>query len=220
MKLAGLVAIWVKKFLNLSWYNPYLSGILLLVTIWLSAMAAGYLFYSVDNWLGSVPLGIFMLLFLIYPTYVDQFLFQYQAFEVMLAVLFLLVSNWYLVRAVREQDWIAFVASIPLVVVAYGIYQNMVSIQICLYLGIFLLMIYDRKAEKKFVRSVIVRDILHFIITLAGYGAIAMFFWKSEGNYLGEQMRWSGGYLKRSAVFFIILVCLSSRTAFIIQGRM
>ena len=66
--------ILVKKLLNLSWYNPYLGGILLLVTLWLSAMAAGYLFYSVDKWFGAVPLGIFILLFLIYPTYVDQFL--------------------------------------------------------------------------------------------------------------------------------------------------
>lgn len=34
--------IFVKKLLDLSWYNPYLSGILLLVALWLSAMAAGY----------------------------------------------------------------------------------------------------------------------------------------------------------------------------------
>lgn len=88
--------IFVKRLLNLSWYNPYMGGVLLLVTLWLCAMAAGYLFYSVDNWFGAAPMGVFMLLFLIYPTYVDQFLFQYQAFEVMLAVLFLMVSNWYL----------------------------------------------------------------------------------------------------------------------------
>ena len=100
--------IFVKRLLNLSWYNPYMGGVLLLVTLWLCAMAAGYLFYSVDNWFGAAPMGVFMLLFLIYPTYVDQFLFQYQAFEVMLAVLFLMVSNWYLVRAVREQNRMAF----------------------------------------------------------------------------------------------------------------
>lgn len=188
--------IFVKKLLNLSWYNPYMAGILLLVTLWLSAMAAGYLFHSVDNWFGAAPLGVFMLLFLIYPTYVDQFLFQYQAFEVMLAVLFLLVSNWYLVRAVREQDRVAFAASIPFVIIAYGIYQNMVSIQMCLYLGTFLLMLYDKNGDKNIVRAAIVQDILHFIITLAGYGVIAMAFWKSEGNYLGEQIGWSRGILE------------------------
>ncbi|MDE7323302.1 MAG: glucosyltransferase domain-containing protein [Lachnospiraceae bacterium] len=203
--------IFVKKIFNLSWYNPYLSGILLLVTLWLSAMAAGYLFYSVDSWFGSAPLGIFILLFLIYPTYVDQFLFQYQAFEVMLAVFFLLVSNWYLVRAVREQNRVAFAASIPLVVVAYGIYQNMVSIQMCLYLGIFLLMLYDRNAEKNIVRTLIVQDILHFVITLAGYAAIAMFFWKAEGNYLGEQIGWSRGIFEtlRSIFYYFGLLVVS-----------
>lgn len=185
--------IFVKKLLNLSWYNPYLGGILLLVALWLSAMAAGYLFYSVDSWLGSASLGVFMMLFLIYPTYVDQFLFQYQAFEVMLAVFFLLISNWYLLESIRERDKTAFVASIPLVIVSYGIYQNMVSIQICLYLGIFLFMAYDRKAENNIVRAVIVQDILHFIITLAAYSVIAMFFWKSEGNYLEGQIGWGMG---------------------------
>ncbi|MFG6324339.1 MAG: glucosyltransferase domain-containing protein [Lachnospiraceae bacterium] len=203
--------IFVKKLLNLSWYNPYLGGILLLVTLWLSAMAAGYLFYSVDKWFGAVPLGIFILLFLIYPTYVDQFLFQYQAFEVMLAVLFLLVSDWYLVRAVREQDNVAFAASVPLVVVAYGIYQNMVSIQMCLYLGIFLLMVYEQKADKKIVRALIVRDMLHFVITLAGYAAIAVFFWKAEGNYLGEQAGWSRGILAtlRSIFYYFGMLVVS-----------
>lgn len=203
--------IFVKKLLNLSWYNPYLGGILLLVTLWLSAMAAGYLFYSVDKWFGAVPLGIFILLFLIYPTYVDQFLFQYQAFEVMLAVLFLLVSDWYLVRAVREQDNVAFAASVPLVVVAYGIYQNMVSIQMCLYLGIFLLMVYEQKADKKIVRALIVRDMLHFVITLAGYAAIAVFFRKAEGNYLGEQVGWSRGILAtlRSIFYYFGMLVVS-----------
>lgn len=203
--------IFVKKLLNLSWYNPYLGGILLLVTLWLSAMAAGYLFYSVDKWFGAVPLGIFILLFLIYPTYVDQFLFQYQAFEVMLAVLFLFVSDWYLVRAVREQDNVAFAASVPLVVVAYGIYQNMVSIQMCLYLGIFLLMVYEQKADKKIVRALIVRDMLHFVITLAGYAAIAVFFRKAEGNYLGEQVGWSRGILAtlRSIFYYFGMLVVS-----------
>ncbi len=174
-------------------------------------MAAGYLFYSVDKWFGAVPLGIFILLFLIYPTYVDQFLFQYQAFEVMLAVLFLLVSDWYLVRAVREQDNVAFAASVPLVVVAYGIYQNMVSIQMCLYLGIFLLMVYEQKADKKIVRALIVRDMLHFVITLAGYAAIAVFFWKAEGNYLGEQVGWSRGILAtlRSIFYYFGMLVVS-----------
>lgn len=203
--------ILVKKLLNLLWYNPYLGGILLLVTLWLSAMAAGYLFYSVDKWFGAVPLGIFILLFLIYPTYVDQFLFQYQAFEVMLAVLFLLVSDWYLVRAVREQDNVAFAASVPLVVVAYGIYQNMASIQMCLYLGIFLLMVYEQKADKKIVRALIVRDMLHFVITLAGYAAIAVFFWKAEGNYLGEQVGWGRGILAtlRSIFYYFGMLVVS-----------
>ena len=185
--------IFMKKLLGMSWYNPYLNGILLLVTLWLTAMAAGYLFRSIDNWFGAAPLAIFMLLFLIYPTYVDQFLYQYQAFEVMLAILFLMISNWYLVQAVRERDRAALIASIPLVIIAYGIYQNMVSIQLCLYLGTFLVMTYAEKADKSVIRSAIAHDVLHFAMTLAGYGIISMFFWTSDGNYLGGQVTWNQG---------------------------
>lgn len=182
--------IFIKKLFGLSWYNPYLNGILLLVTLWLCAMAAGYLFHSIDHGLAAVPLGIFMLLFLIYPTYVDQFLFQYQAFEVMLAYLFVLVSDWYLVQAVRERDRMAFLVSFPLVILSYGIYQSMVSIQLCLYLGIFLVMTYAGEGEQNSSRSVIIHCILHFAITLAGYVAITVFFWKTEGNYLESQIAW------------------------------
>ena len=141
--------ILVNRLLGMSWYNPYLGGILFLLFLWLAAMAGGYLFYLCEERLKAPFLFVFMLLFWIYPTYVELFSFQFLAFEAVLAVAFLLISDWYLTLALQEKSGFAFLASIPLVVISFGIYQSMVPLQLCLYLGIFLMLVYKQKGEKK-----------------------------------------------------------------------
>lgn len=184
--------ILMKKLLGMSWYNPYLAGVMLLITLWMAAMAAGYLFYSIESRLTSPSLCVFMLLFLVYPTYVEQFLFQFQAFEVVLAIVLLLVSDWYLVLALREQNRLAFLVSVPLVVISFGIYQSMVPLQLCLYLGIFLMLVYTGKGEKKTVFSAIGYSILHFLIAFGIYELLTKLFF-GGGNYLNNQIIWKTG---------------------------
>lgn len=189
--------IFVKKLLGLSWYNPYLAGALLLITLWLAGMAAAYLFYSLDKRLKAVPLLIFMLLFLVYPTYVEQFLFQYQAFEVALGILFLIVSDWHLMLALRERNRLAFLLSLPLVVISFGIYQSMVPIQMCLYLGSFLMLLYGEEAEgkKRNVFATVGGVILHFLIAFVVYEVIAKLFF-THMDYLTDQVVWKDTELK------------------------
>lgn len=183
--------IFAKKLFGLSWYNPYLAGGLLLVTLWLTGMAAAYLFYSIDPRLTAVSLGVFMLLFLVYPTYVEQFLFQYQAFEVVLGMLFLIISDWHLVLAIKERNKAAFLMSLPLVVISFGVYQSMVPLQMCLYLGIFLMLLYAGEAggETKAVLAFIGKMILHFLIAFIVYEVIAKLFF-THMDYLTNQIAW------------------------------
>lgn len=184
--------ILVKKLLGMSWYNPYLAGVMLLITLWAAAMAAGYLFYSIESRLTAPSLCVFMLLFLVYPTYVEQFLFQFQAFEVVLAIGFLLVSDWYLVLAVREKNGLAFLVSVPLVVISFGIYQSMVPLQLCLYLGIFLMLVYAGNGEKKIISSAIRYSVIHFAAAFGIYEIIAKLFFGGS-NYLSSQIVWKTG---------------------------
>lgn len=183
--------IFVKKLLGLSWYNPYLEGTLLLITLWLTGMAGAYLFYSLDKRLKAASLGIFMMLFLGYPTYAEQFLFQYQAFGVVLGMLFLIVSDWFLMLALKEGDRLAFFLSLPLVVISFGIYQSMVPMQLCLYLGCFLMMLYGEETEgkKRNVFAAAGTMIVHFLIAFLIYELIAKVFF-THMDYLTSQVAW------------------------------
>lgn len=198
--------ILTKKILGMSWYNPYLGGVMLMIALWMAAMTAGYLFYSVERRLTAPALGIFMLLFLVYPTYVEQFLFQFQAFEVVLAMVFLLVSDWYLALALRENNRISFMVSVPLVIIAFGTYQSMVPLQLCLYLGIFLMLACQADNKKALVSS-IKYSALHFAAAFGIYEAISQFFF-SGSSYLSSQIVWRTGDYR--AAFFNILGYIGS----------
>lgn len=187
--------IFIKKVLNLSWYNPYFNGVLLLLTLWLAAMAAGYLFYVVDQRLNAGFLGIFTLIVLVHPVYAEQFLFQFQAFEVVLAIFFLLVSDWYLVQAYRQKDKIAFLAAMPPSLISFGVYQSMIAMQLCLYFGIFLMLAYGQgKGGKGLLRYVKIAA-LHFVTVFCIYEAIVRFFFSGDG-YLTEQIMWKIGNIR------------------------
>lgn len=197
----GLILI--KKFLNLSWYNPYFSGLLLMIMLWMTAMAAGYLFYKIDQRIGGVQLGIFMLLFLVYPVYAEQFLFQFQAFEVVVAIFFLMVSDWYIVQAVREKNRLAFLMSVPLTVISFGVYQSMVPLQLCLYIGMFLIIAYMQEAEKEHILESYVRKaLIHFWVTFGAYEVITKLFFSGSG-YLTDQIEWKRGTIRLIGSYYL-----------------
>ncbi len=181
--------ILMKKLLGLSWYNPYAAGVLLLITLWLDAMLACYLFYSIDNRIKSSRIGIFALIILICPTYTEQFLFQIQAFEVMLGEMLILISALLLLYAIRNKSVVAFVLSMPLVVISFGIYQSMVPIQLCLYMGMFLFLIYQNEAQRELVGRIIGLSVVHFTICIVVYSVIYK-MWFDSGNYLNSQIVW------------------------------
>ncbi|MDE6056146.1 MAG: glucosyltransferase domain-containing protein [Lachnospiraceae bacterium] len=195
--------IFIKKFLNLSWYNPYLGGALLLIALWLTAMAAGYLFHMIDRRIGSIQLGIFMLLFLVYPVYAEQFLFQFQAFEVVLAIFFLMISDWYIIQAVREKNRAAFLVSIPCTVISFGVYQSMVPLQLCLYIGMFLVLAYVQEGGQEHVLASYVRNaLIHFLVTFGTYEIIAKLFFSGSG-YLTDQIAWKRGTIRLIGGYYL-----------------
>lgn len=189
--------ILVNKLFGMSWYNPYLGGVLFLLFLWLAAMAGGYLFCLCEARLKTTFLFVFMLLFWIYPTYVELFSFQFLAFEAVLAVVFLLISDWYLILALQGKNGFAFLVSIPLVVISFGIYQSMVPLQLCLYLSIFLMLVYEKKGEKETIFSVIKYTVLHFAASMGIYELIAQLFF-SGSNYLDSQIVWMSGDLEKA----------------------
>lgn len=136
-------------------------------------------------------------MFLSCPTYAEQFLFQYQAFEVVLGMLLLIVSDWCLMLALKEGNVPAFLISLPPVVISFGIYQSTVPLQMCLCLGCFLMLLYGEEAEGK-KRNVFAAAgwiILHFLIAIAVYEVIAKLFF-THADYLASQVAWKDTDLK------------------------
>lgn len=181
--------VWLKKMSGLDWYNPYLAGGLFLITLWLTAMGTGYLFARIDQRLSSVAAGIFMLLYLVYPTYSEQFMFRFQAFEVVFAMFLLAVADWYFIQFLKEKNWASFVVSIVLLVFSFGIYQSMVNMQLCLYFGMFLFCLIAEKEDGKCVKRQIIFTILHFAAAFVVYELIIKLFY-SQSDYLSGQISW------------------------------
>lgn len=181
--------VWLKQLTGLDWYNPYLAGGLFLVTLWLAAMGTGYLFAYIDKRVNAAAIGIFMLVYLVYPTYAEQFMFRFQAFEVVFGMFLLAVASWYFVQFLREKNIAAFVLSVILLVFSFGIYQSMANMQLCLYLGIFLFFLLEKKEDGKTVQRNILFTAVHFLSAFLIYQLIIKLFF-SQSDYLSAQISW------------------------------
>ena len=188
----GLILL--NKIFGMGWYNPYLGGVLFLIGLWFAAMAFGYLFYTIERGLPSGALFAAMLLFMIYPTYIELFLFQFVAYLILTAVSLLLVADWLFVLAVREKNWVAFLISLPLTVIAFGSYQSLVLLQLCFYMGIFLMLVYTDR-DKRMIGLSIGHSIAHFVIAFGVSEGISRCFF-SGSNYVSSMVAWQSGDYK------------------------
>lgn len=204
--------VWLKHLLGLAWFNPYFAGGLLLLILWLTAMVTGYLFTQIDERISTAAVGLFGLLYLIYPTYCEQFMFQFQAFEVVCALFLLAVADCYFVQFLKERNVIAFILSLIPTIIAFGVYQAMVNMQLCLYLGIFLFFLYRSKENSSVLRRNIIFTIVHFVVSYIIYSVIVKLFY-SGSDYLTSQIAWGKGSI------FGILSSILSYVKLILVGN-
>lgn len=183
--------ILVNKLFGMGWYNPYVAGLLFLLGLWFATMAFGYLFYLIEPKLSAGTLTVAMLLFMIYPTYVELFLFQFVAYIILTVLGLMLVADWLFVLAVREKNGIAFLVSLPFTVIAFGSYQSLVLLQLCFYMGIFLMMFHTEK-EKKMTGRVIGQSVFHFVLSFGISEVISRCFF-SGSNYVSNMVAWQLG---------------------------
>lgn len=185
----GLILL--DKIFGMGWYNPYVAGALFLLGLWFGAMAFGYLFYRIEPKLSAGALTAAMLLFMIYPTYIELFLFQFVAYLILTSMGLMLVADWLFVLAMREKNGLAFLASLPLTVIAFGSYQSLVLLQLCFYMGIFLMVVYGER-EKEMTGRCIGASILHFLLAFGVSEVISRCFF-SGSDYVGNMVAWQLG---------------------------
>ena len=181
--------VFLKLLLGLSWYNPYFEAGLFLVALWGMSLSAGYLFSRLDRRINSTVAGIFSLLIVVYPNYADQFLFRYQALEIVLGIWLLLLGNMWFVLWLQEKNQPAFALSLIPLVISFGVYQSMVNIQLAFYLGMFLFWLYVKGEDGRAVRRGIWGSAVHFGLAFIIHEVLVQLFF-SNSDYLSSQIRW------------------------------
>lgn len=187
----GLIA--VKFLIGNNWYNPYFEAILFLLFLWLLGMCSSYFFHRINTKGGDFVHFIFIALFLIFPTYAEQFMFRFQSFETVLAMFLVVLATRYFYMAFTEKNQWAYVLAAFLEIFSFGIYQSMVNLQICFYIAIYLftMEVYGKAERKRLVCS----ELAHFFISFVIYSVIVKLFFES-GDYLSAQMGWLSGDLR------------------------
>ena len=186
----GLIGL--KMLLGGNWYNPYFEAALFLTTLWSVGMGVCYLFFLILGRLDSWVNIIFASLFLVFPIYADQFMFRFQSFEIAFGMLLVEWGTIYFYQFYVEQSKGAFVIAGCMEIMAFGIYQSMVNLQICFFIAIylFLMLALDWKGR----RQLIGYAVLQFMAGFAIYECIVQLFF-TEGEYLTNQIGWLSGDL-------------------------
>lgn len=187
----GLIAL--KYLIGNNWYNPYFEAVLFLSVLWITGMSLACLFSGLCEKSTGVTGFISVALFLFFPVYADQFQFRFQSFEIVSAMFMVVFATRYFYMAVTERDWRAFAAAVFFDVFAFGVYQSMVSLQLCFYIALWLFNM--EKYGKKERKSLICGGMVHFLISFAIYGVIVKLFFYS-GDYLAGQVGWFSGNLR------------------------
>ena len=208
----GLVL--VKKLLNTDWYNPYYTGVLMLLFLWLTGIVLKRLFEKLFPALPEWMCILGSLTFLTYPTFTEQYYFHFQSAEITFGLLLSVISMVLLYRFVFEGSRVHFVLSIPLYVLVFAIYQSFIPLALCGYLMIFLSGIVSKEYDKPFLLRSIVGSIIHFGASFAISQAINRLFFSSGNGYLSEQVIWAETSVSESLTA-IIKACL---TMFIGRG--
>lgn len=186
----GLIAL--KYLIGNNWYNPYFEAVLFLLFLWLLGMCFSYLFHGICGKGQEVVHFIFAALFLVFPAYADQFMFRFQSFETVFAMLLVVLATRYFYMAFTEKNGWAYGPAVLFDVFSFGIYQSMVNLQICFHIAVYLFTMerYGKAERKRLVRS----ELAHFFISLVVYGVIVKLFFDS-GDYLSRQVGWLSGDL-------------------------
>jgi len=191
----GLIGL--KFLIGGNWYNPYLEGVLFLLTYWILACLCVYLVSVLLKREDTVLSTIFAGLALFYPTYADQFMFRFQAFEIAFAMVLVIVNGLLFVRFIDIKKKSYALAIILLEVLSFGIYQSMVNLMIVVYALVYLFTV--SVYEKKDRIYLIISSVILFVIGFTVYELIAKLFF-SSGTYLSDSVGWTSGDIKTTVM--------------------
>lgn len=185
--------VFTSRLFGMSRLIPYVSCFLAAVAIWASAMALSFAAYG---WCKKssryrIFLYLFPALFVTSPLFAEQYLFVLQAFEVSFAIFLCILAAILAGRAVYQKEYFWLAAGLPLMAWAFGSYQSMVPLYICLVLLSFLLFYINQGGEHAL--SLGITHISIFLAGLALYGVVTAAVKSASGirsAYISNLVRW------------------------------
>lgn len=173
--------------------SPFLSGAMMAVTMWASALL---LAFSVYSWSGQSRryryfIYVFPILFISAPVFAAQYQFVLQAFEVSFGILLCIAAVFCISRFLLggQAGWLA--AGLVLMVWSFGTYQVMFSVYICLVLVSYLTFYLNNKGARALELG-----LKHAGIFLTGCVIYVIVVWitrrltGTDSTYVSEMVHW------------------------------
>ncbi len=205
----GLVA--VRRLLNTNWYNPYYTGILLLFFLWLTGMTFSYVSSKLFPRLSPAVTTLGSLIFLTYPTFAEQYYFQFQSAEIAFGLWLSILSAGMFYLFVRDRRWSCFYITLPVYVLTFAVYQSFIPLTLCTYLAVFLSLIFRKETDAPVLKRGIAGSIIHFLAAMVIYQCLDRILFPSSG-YLTDQVVWSASASFVEALRTVIYSCLRMLT--------
>ena len=206
--------VFCRLLLGTNWYNPYYTGILLLLFLWLTVLTLTYLTGRLFPKLPIPVTALGSLVFITYPTFSEQYYFHYQSAEVAFGLWLSMIAAGFFYDFLKSGRLAGFVFSLLIYILTFSIYQSFIPLALCSYLGIFLVHITQREHPDFSVRRGISGSILHFLLAFGISQGIDRIFFASS-DYLGDQIIWVYATSVWEALRAVVSTCIKM---FIGQG--
>lgn len=205
----GLVL--TRKLLGTGWYNPYYTGILMLLFLWLTGISfsylAGKLFPKLDTSLTTLG----SLIFITYPTFTEQYYFHFQSAEIAFGLWLSMLAMLLFYFFAKERNFLCFLLSLPIYILTFAIYQSFIPMALCGYLAIFLAIAMQTDTEASTIKRNILGSILHFTIAFVISQGINKLCFPASG-YLNNQVVWTSGISLFESFKGVVIACLRMLT--------
>lgn len=200
----GLVAF--RKLLGTQWYNPFYTGVLFFVFLWLAGMALTYLFMHVFPALDKRLCALAALAVITYPTFADQYYFHFQSAEIALGLFLCVCTMGACFLFLTEANLFLYCITIPALVLVFATYQSFVPFMLCGYLLVFLGYLLHAKKDLPEILAAIGKIVLHFVLAFGLYEGINKLFFTSS-DYIVSQVIWESGYSAKQILLDILTNC-------------
>ena len=200
----GLVL--VRRLLGTNRYNPYYTGILLLLFLWLTGITFAYVAGKLFPKLTPAVTTLGSLVFITYPTFTEQYYFHFQSAEIAFGLWLSMLAMGMFYLYVRDRRFSCFVCTLLIYILTFAIYQSFIPLTLCCYLAIFLALITESDTHTAVVKRSILGSILHFILAFGISQGINRICFPSSG-YLSGQVIWTAEGSHIEAFVAVLKAC-------------